>query len=123
MATSASVKNNERKPSKITIAIFSHLNIKSRNGCLNCTDPQLSSSFEIMSTVEAMKTERPSFLDSFLYNRGDDSIKSDSWTVEDNDYIMLRGKLSRVHSAPPSEQLRRIFWASPSKFVGFSTCS
>ncbi|KAG9452061.1 hypothetical protein H6P81_004965 [Aristolochia fimbriata] len=125
MATAVMVKNNGPKAIKLTSAILSHLKFKSRNGsaieglkgCSYCSHPPLSSSFSIMSPSEAMKPESPSFLDSILYGSGDDSKnKSDAWTVEDNQYTMMRNKFSRVYTAPPAERLKRAYRTPPSKY-------
>lgn len=125
MATAVIVKNYSPKVVKLSSAILTHFKFKSRSGaaiqglkgCSYCAHPPLSSSFEIMSPADAMKPEPPSWT-SFLFNGKEESEKKVglSWTVEDNVFTMMRGKLSRVYTAPPAERSKRIYRTPPSKY-------
>ncbi|KAJ8649677.1 hypothetical protein MRB53_002700 [Persea americana] len=125
IATAVIVKNNSPKVVKLSSAILTHFKFKSRRGsaiqglkgCSYCAHPPLSSSFEIMSPADAMKPEPPSWT-SFLFNGKEDSEKKIglSWTVEDNVFTMMRGKFSRVYTAPPAERSKRIYRTPPSKY-------
>ncbi|CAL5337885.1 unnamed protein product [Camellia sinensis] len=65
MATAVIVKNNGRKPVKLTGAILNHFKFKKRDGtsikglrsCSYCTHPPLPSPFQVLSPSEAMKYE------------------------------------------------------------------
>ncbi|MQL74725.1 hypothetical protein Taro_007128 [Colocasia esculenta] len=125
MATAVIVKNKGLKAVELTSAMLSHLKFKSRSGCAiqgltgcsYCSHPPLPSSFGIMSPAEAMKPEPAGGWSAFLF-REDDSKqdKQGSWKVEDNMYTVLKGKLSRVYTAPPSKRLKRIYSTPPSKY-------
>ncbi|XP_058105867.1 photosynthetic NDH subunit of subcomplex B 2, chloroplastic [Magnolia sinica] len=125
MATAVIVKNDGRKAIKLSSAILTHFKFKSRRGsaiqglkgCSYCTHPPLSSSFGIMSPADAMVMESPSWfsLGSASNGKGSEN-KLGSWTVEDNIYTMMKGKLSRVYTAPPNERLKRIYRTPPSKY-------
>ncbi|ONK68970.1 uncharacterized protein A4U43_C05F17930 [Asparagus officinalis] len=117
MATAVVVQNNGKKPVKLKSAILSHLKFKTQKGsaiqglrgCSYCAHPPLSSGFSIMSPSEAMMSESTGWFGSSEENKG-------SWKVEDDMYIMLRSKISRVYAAPPEERLKRIYNTAPSKF-------
>lgn len=118
MATAVVVQNNGKKPVKLKGAILSHLKFKTQKGsaiqglrgCSYCAHPPLSSDFSIMSPSEAMMSESTGWFGSSEEN------KKGSWKVEDDMYIMLRNKISRVYAAPPEERLKRIYNTAPSKF-------
>ncbi|KAG1333957.1 putative Photosynthetic NDH subunit of subcomplex B 2, chloroplastic [Cocos nucifera] len=127
MATAVVVKNKGAESVKLTNAILSHLRFKSRygsaveglRGCSYCAYPPLSSSFGILSPADAMEPEPPSWY-SFLgsaFSKDNDKEAKDSWTVEDDWYTILRSKLSRVYTAPPTERLKRIYRTPPSKYI------
>ncbi|KAH7512871.1 hypothetical protein FEM48_Zijuj12G0136200 [Ziziphus jujuba var. spinosa] len=67
MATAHIVKNKGKKNVTLTNVILSHFNFKRQNmaaiqglqGCSYCSSPPLSLPFEILSLVEAKKTEDP----------------------------------------------------------------
>lgn len=120
MATAVKVNNNGRKPVSLTSAILTHFKFKRRGGaaiqglkgCSYCSHPPLSSPFEILSPVEAMKTESPGW---FSFD-SEPEKKPGSWTVQDDPYIMLRNKMSRVYAAPPTERLKAFYDTPPSKY-------
>lgn len=120
IATAVIVKNNGRKPVTLTSAILSHLKFKRREkaaiqglrGCSYCTHPPLSSPFEILSPVEAMKSESPGLLDLDF----EPEDKPGSWRVQDTPFTILKNKLSRVYAAPPQERLKAIYNTPPSKY-------
>ncbi|KAJ0974124.1 hypothetical protein J5N97_016089 [Dioscorea zingiberensis] len=121
MATAVIVKNKGNDTVKLTSAMLSHLKFKSRRGaaiqglrgCSYCSHPPLSSAFGILSPAEAMEQEPPGW--PFFNNNGNEE-KEGSWIVEDNLYTILRGKLSRVYTAPPMDRMKRIYNTPPSKF-------
>lgn len=120
MATAVIVKNNGRKPVKLTTAILSHLKSKTRGGtgiqglrsCTYCTHPPLSSSFEILSPGEAMKTEEPG-----LFSFGwEPEKKPGIWCTQDVPITVLKHKLSRLYSVPPQEKAKEFYNSIPSKY-------
>lgn len=120
MATAVIVKNNGRKPVKLTTAILSHLKSKTRRGtgiqglrsCTYCTHPPLSSSFEILSPGEAMKTEEPNMF-SFGW---EPEKKPGIWSTQDVPITVLQHKLSRLYSVPPEERAKEFYNSIPSKY-------
>ncbi|KAJ6847911.1 photosynthetic NDH subunit of subcomplex B 2, chloroplastic [Iris pallida] len=122
MATAVVVKNKGKKPAKLRSAILSHLKFKSRKGsavqglrgCSYCAHPPPASSFGILSPSDAMRPE-PS-AGWFSFSSEEEDAKGGLWTVEDDMYTILRGKLSRVYAAPPEERTKRIYRTPPSKF-------
>ncbi|KAF3614205.1 Photosynthetic NDH subunit of subcomplex B 2, chloroplastic [Capsicum annuum] len=120
MATAVIVKNNGRKPVKLTTAILSHLKSKTRVGtgiqglrsCTYCTHPPLSSSFEILSPGEAMKTEDP---DMFSFG-WEPEKKPGMWSTQDVPITVLKHKLSRLYSVPPEEKAKEFYNSIPSKY-------
>lgn len=120
MATAVIVKNNGRKPVKLTTAILSHLKSKTRQGtgiqglrsCTYCTHPPLSSSFEILSPGEAMKTEEPNMF-SFGW---EPEKKPGIWSTQDVPFTVLQHKLSRLYSVPPEERAKEFYNSIPSKY-------
>ncbi|KAG1333959.1 photosynthetic NDH subunit of subcomplex B 2, chloroplastic [Cocos nucifera] len=127
MATAVVVKNKGAESVKLTSAILSHLRFKSRygsaveglRGCSYCAYPPLSSSFGILSPADAMEPEPPSWysLLGSAFSKDNHKEAKDSWTVEDDLYTILRSKLSRVYTAPPTERLKRIYRTPPSKYT------
>lgn len=123
IATAVIVSNNGKKPVNLTSAILSHLKFKNRGvaavgglrGCSYCSYPPLSSQYELLSPVEAMKTESPGW---FSFTEPENS-KPGVWTVQNQLYTLLNNKMSRVYAAPPSERLKRIYNTAPSKFEIF----
>ncbi|KAI4363920.1 hypothetical protein MLD38_020079 [Melastoma candidum] len=118
LATAVMVTNNGRKAVKLTSAILSHLRSKSRGGtavnglrsCSYCSLPPLSSPFEILSPVEAMKIESPGWFSS----EGED--KPGSWTVQEVPFTILENKISRVYATPPAERQKEFYNTPPSKY-------
>ncbi|OIT04411.1 PREDICTED: photosynthetic NDH subunit of subcomplex B 2, chloroplastic [Nicotiana attenuata] len=120
MATAVIVKNNGRKPVKLTSAILSHLKSKTRGGtgiqglrsCTYCTHPPLPSPFEILSPGEAMKTEEPG-----LFSFGwEPELKPGIWSAQDVPITVLKHKLSRLYSVPPEERAKEFYNSIPSKY-------
>ncbi|XP_059292241.1 photosynthetic NDH subunit of subcomplex B 2, chloroplastic [Lycium ferocissimum] len=120
MATAVIVKNNGKKPVKLTTAILSHLKSKTRGGtgiqglrsCTYCTHPPLPSSFEILSPAEAMKTEEPD-----LFSFGwEPEKKPGIWSTQDVPITVLKHKLSRLYSVPPHEKAKEFYNSIPSKY-------
>lgn len=120
MATAVIVKNNGRKPVKLTSAILSHLKSKTRGGtgiqglrsCTYCAHPPLSSPFEILSPGEAMKTEEPG-----LFSFGwEPELKPGIWSAQDVPITVLKHKLSRLYSVPPEERAKEFYNSIPSKY-------
>lgn len=120
MATAVIVNNNGRKPVSLTSAMLSHFKFKRRGGaaiqglkgCSYCSHPPLSSPFEILSPAEAMKTESPGW---FSFD-SESEKKRGSWTVQDDPYIILKNKVSRVYTTPPTERLKEFYDTPPSKY-------
>lgn len=119
MATAVKVKNKGRKDVTLTNAILSHLKFKRRSGaaiqglkgCSYTAHPPLSSPFEILSPIEAMKADpSPGWFSS------EPEEKPGSWTHQDVPYTILKNKLSRVYAAPPKERLKAIYNTPPSKY-------
>uniref|UniRef100_A0A5B7BHU2 Photosynthetic NDH subunit of subcomplex B 2, chloroplastic n=1 Tax=Davidia involucrata TaxID=16924 RepID=A0A5B7BHU2_DAVIN len=120
MATAVIVKNNGRKAVNLSSAILSHFKFKKRagtgiqglRGCSYCTHPPLSSPFEILSPSEAMKSEDPGW-----FSFGSEPEKKPGvWTVQDVPITILKNKLSRVYTAPPTERLKGFYNTPPSKY-------
>lgn len=120
MATAVMVKNNGRKAVTLTNAILSHFRLKKRSGaaiqglrgCSYCSQPPLSSPFEILSPAEAMKAEPPGWF-SFGSESED---KPGSWTLQDVPFTILKNRLSRVYAVPPQERLKAFYNTLPSKY-------
>ncbi|GMP56891.1 hypothetical protein CsSME_00021199 [Camellia sinensis var. sinensis] len=101
MATAVIVKNNGRKPVKLTGAILNHFKFKKRDGtsikglrsCSYCTHPPLPSPFQVLSPSEAMKYEE----------------NMPVWSVQDVPIAVLKNKLSRVYAAPPEERRKHFY--------------
>lgn len=119
MATAVKVKNKGRKDVTLTNAILSHLKFKRRSGaaiqglkgCSYTAHPPLSSPFEILSPIEAMKADpSPGWFSS------EPEEKPGSWTHQDVPFTILKNKLSRVYAAPPKERLKAIYNTPPSKY-------
>uniref|UniRef100_A0A0F7CYS8 Photosynthetic NDH subcomplex B 2 n=1 Tax=Goodyera fumata TaxID=1390594 RepID=A0A0F7CYS8_9ASPA len=128
MATAVIVQNNGTESRKLISAMLSHIKFKSRGGsgiqglrgCSYCSHPPLSSSFGILSPSDAMEPDSPGWF-SFLGSSSQEKVitnidEPEAWKVEDNMYIVLKRKLSRVYTAPPRERLKRIYNTSPSKY-------
>lgn len=121
MATAVIVKNNGLKSVKLSSAILTHFKFKSRNGsaiqglkgCSYCIHPPPPSSSAIMSPSVAMEPEPPGW---FSFLGSEEKSGNKPWTVEDKLYTMMRGKLSRVYTAPPTERSKRIYRTPPSKY-------
>uniref|UniRef100_A0A6N2KHT4 Uncharacterized protein n=1 Tax=Salix viminalis TaxID=40686 RepID=A0A6N2KHT4_SALVM len=120
MASAVIVKNNGRKDVTLTSAILSHLKFKKRakagiqglRKCWYCTEPPLSSPFEVLSPSEALKPESPGLLDFDF----EPEEKRGSWKVQEEPYIILKDRLSRVYAAPPQERLKAFYNTSPTKY-------
>ena len=120
MATAVIVKNNGRKAVNLTGAILNHFKFKKRSGaavqgflnCSYCTHPPLSSPFAILSPAEAMKTEEPGWF-SFGW---EPEKKQGLWSVQPVPLTILKHKLSRVYTAPPSERSKPFYDTPPSKY-------
>ncbi|XP_021738266.1 photosynthetic NDH subunit of subcomplex B 2, chloroplastic-like [Chenopodium quinoa] len=113
MASAVLVKNNGRKAIDLTSAILSHIKFKKRGGsgiqglqgCSYCSQPPLSSPFEILSPAEAMKADS-----------SQSPSKPGQWTTQDVPITILKDKFSRVYTAPPSERSKRFYRTPPSKY-------
>ncbi|XP_058204782.1 photosynthetic NDH subunit of subcomplex B 2, chloroplastic-like [Rhododendron vialii] len=120
MATAVIVKNNGGKAVNLTGAILSHFKFKKRSGtgiqglqgCSYCTHPPLCSPFEILSPAETMKTEDPAWF-SFTW---EPEKKPGVWTTQDVPITILKNKLSRVYSVPPSERSKQFYTTAPTKY-------
>ncbi|KAF3777592.1 Photosynthetic NDH subunit of subcomplex B 2 [Nymphaea thermarum] len=120
MATAVIVKNKGTSNAELTSGILSHLKFKGRKGsavtgltgCSYCAHPPLSSRFNILSQAEAMKPESAGW-NLFSDDKGK---QNDKWQVEDNKFVMMRDRFSRVYTAPPVERLKRIYNTPPSKY-------
>ncbi|CAL5393310.1 unnamed protein product [Camellia sinensis] len=121
MATAVIVKNNGRKPVKLTGAILNHFKFKKRDGtsikglrsCSYCTHPPLPSPFQVLSPSEAMKYEENPAWFSFGY---EPEKKPGVWSVQDVPITVLKNKLSRVYTAPPEERRKHFYNTAPSKY-------
>ncbi|KAG5521025.1 hypothetical protein RHGRI_033542 [Rhododendron griersonianum] len=85
---------------------------KDSQGCSYCTHPPLSSPFVILSPAETMKTEDPAWF-SFTW---EPEKKPGVWTTEDVPITILKNKLSRVYSVPPSERSKQFYTTAPTKY-------
>lgn len=120
MASAVLVQNNGRKALDLTSAILSHIKFKKRagsgiqglQGCSYCSQPPLSSPFEIISPGEAMKADDPGL---FSFSSESPS-KLGEWITQDEPIIILKNKFSRVYSAPPSERSKKFYRTPPSKY-------
>ncbi|KAL5539985.1 hypothetical protein UlMin_042539 [Ulmus minor] len=120
MATAVIISNNGRKEASLTNAILSHFKFKRRSGaaiqglrtCSYCAHPPLSSPFEILSPIEAMKADD----DVGLFSFGSEPDKLGQWTSQDVPFTILKDKLSRVYAAPPQERLKPFYNTPPSKY-------
>lgn len=120
MASAVLVKNNGNKAIGLTSAILSHIQFKKRSGsgiqglqgCSYCSHPPLSSPFEIVSPAEAMKAEDPGM---FSFSSESPS-KLGEWTTQEVPITILKNKLSRVYTAPPSERSKKFYRTTPSKY-------
>ncbi|XP_023756798.1 photosynthetic NDH subunit of subcomplex B 2, chloroplastic [Lactuca sativa] len=120
MATAVIIKNNGRKPVDLKTAILSHLKSKKRGGtaiqglqgCKYCTQPPLTSQFEILSPSEAVKPEDPAW-----FSLGwEPEKKGGVWSVQDLPLTILKHKVSRVYGAPLEERLKEFYNTPPSKY-------
>ncbi|XP_074307056.1 photosynthetic NDH subunit of subcomplex B 2, chloroplastic [Silene latifolia] len=120
MASAVIVKNNGKKPVKLTSAILSHFKFTRRSGsgiqglkgCSYCSQPPLSSPFELLSPSEAMKADDPGF-----FSMGSEPPnKPGQWTTQDEPITVLKDKMSRVYTAPPSERSKPFYRTPPSKY-------
>ncbi|CAD5183224.1 photosynthetic NDH subunit of subcomplex B 2, chloroplastic [Musa acuminata AAA Group] len=122
MATAVVVKNKGKKPVELSSAMLSHLKFKNQRGsaihglrgCSYCAHPPPSSTFGLLSPAEAMQPEPPNWLSLLSFS---EDKKGKDWTVEDDLYTILKGKLSRVYAAPPAERSKRIYNTPPSKYT------
>ncbi|XP_010672059.2 photosynthetic NDH subunit of subcomplex B 2, chloroplastic [Beta vulgaris subsp. vulgaris] len=120
MASAVLVQNNGRKALDLTSAMLSHIKFKKRagsgiqglQGCSYCSQPPLSSPFEIISPGEAMKADDPGL---FSFSSESPS-KLGEWITQDEPIIILKNKFSRVYSAPPSERSKKFYRTPPSKY-------
>lgn len=120
MASAVLVKNNGRKAINLTSAILSHIKFQKRagsgiqglQGCSYCSHPPLSSPFEILSPGEAMKADDPGL---FSFSSESPS-KPGQWTKQEEPITILKNKLSRVYTAPPSERSKKFYRTTPSKY-------
>lgn len=119
LATAVIVKNTGPKPIELTSAILSHIKMDNRRGsgieglfkCSYCAHPPLASGFGLLSPAEAMKPDDSGWFGS------PDPPKVGVWTVEDEKYIFLKEKVSRVYAAPPSERSKRVYRTPPSNYT------
>ncbi|KAJ6291929.1 hypothetical protein OIU76_023925 [Salix suchowensis] len=65
-----------------------------------------------LSPSEALKPESPGLLDFDF----EPEEKPGSWKVQEEPYIILKDRLSRVYAAPPQERLKAFYNTSPTKY-------
>ncbi|KAJ6761684.1 PHOTOSYNTHETIC NDH SUBUNIT OF SUBCOMPLEX B 2 CHLOROPLASTIC [Salix koriyanagi] len=65
-----------------------------------------------VSPSEALKPESPGLLDFDF----EPEEKPGSWKVQEEPYIILKDRLSRVYAAPPQERLKAFYNTSPTKY-------
>uniref|UniRef100_A0ACD5WSJ8 Uncharacterized protein n=1 Tax=Avena sativa TaxID=4498 RepID=A0ACD5WSJ8_AVESA len=122
MATAVIVKNNGSRPVELTSAVLSHIKFDTRRGtaveglrgCPFCTHPPPASGFALLTPAEAMKREESG---GWFGGGGEEEPRQGAWTVEENQYTILKKKVSRVYAAPPEERKKRIYSTAPSKFI------
>ncbi|TVU48322.1 hypothetical protein EJB05_07955, partial [Eragrostis curvula] len=121
MATALIVRNNGAKPVELTSAVLSHIKFDKRGGtaveglrgCPYSSLPPPAAGFALLTPQEAMKREDPGM---FSFG-GDEEPRQGVWAVEENQYTILKKKVSRVYAAPPEERKKRIYSTAPSKFT------
>jgi hypothetical protein len=59
-----------------------------------------------------LKPESPGLLDFDF----EPEEKPGSWKVQEEPYIILKDRLSRVYAAPPQERLKAFYNTSPTKY-------
>jgi len=59
-----------------------------------------------------MKREDPGW-----FFGGGEEPRQGVWIVEEDQYTILKKKVSRVYAAPPEERKKRIYSTAPSKFT------
>ncbi|KAI4350371.1 hypothetical protein L6164_004833 [Bauhinia variegata] len=120
VATAVIAKNIGRRPVTLTNAILSHFRTKKRGGtaiqglrsCSYCSQPPLSSPFQILTPAEAIKSESPVWL-SF---GSEPEPKSGSWVKQDVPITLLENKMSRIYAAPPTERSKPFYNTPPSNY-------
>jgi len=120
MATAVIVRNTGTKPVELTSAMLSHIKFDKRGGtaveglrgCPYCSHPPPAASFSLLSPAEAMKREDPGW-----FFGGGEEPRQGVWIVEEDQYTILKKKVSRVYAAPPEERKKRIYSTAPSKFT------
>lgn len=121
MASAVIIKNNGKKPVELNSAILTHFLAKKRSGiainglrsCSYCSFPPLSSPYQILSPSEAVKAEDP---DGFFNFGWEPEMKTGEWGIQNVPYTVLKHKLSRVYSAPPSERSKEFYNTLPSNY-------
>jgi hypothetical protein len=126
MATAVIVRNTGTKPVELTSAMLSHIKFDKRGGtaveglrgCPYCSHPPPAAGFSLLSPAEAMKREDPGW-----FFGGGEEPRQGVWTVEEDQYTILKKKVSRVYAAPPEERKKRIYSTAPSKFTTIDQAS
>ncbi|RLN38731.1 photosynthetic NDH subunit of subcomplex B 2, chloroplastic [Panicum miliaceum] len=126
MATAVIVRNTGTKPVELTSAMLSHIKFDKRSGtaveglrgCPYCSHPPPAAGFSLLSPAEAMKREDPGW-----FFGGGEEPRQGVWTVEEDQYTILKKKVSRVYAAPPEERKKRIYSTAPSKFTTIDQAS
>lgn len=121
MATALIVRNTGTKPVELTSAVLSHIKFDKRNGtaveglrgCPYSSLPPPAANFAILTPAEAMKREDS----GGWFSGSEEEPRQGVWVVEENQYTILKKKVSRVYAAPPEERKKRIYSTAPSKFI------
>ncbi|KAK3148329.1 hypothetical protein QOZ80_3BG0293690 [Eleusine coracana subsp. coracana] len=121
MATALIVRNTGTKPVELTSAVLSHIKFDKRNGtaveglrgCPYASLAPPAADFAVLTPAEAMKREDS----GGWFSSGDEEPRQGVWVVEENQYTILKKKVSRVYAAPPEERKKRIYSTAPSKFI------
>ncbi|KAL9232987.1 hypothetical protein vseg_008034 [Gypsophila vaccaria] len=120
MASAVIVKNKGKKAVNLCSAILSHFKFIKRSGagiqglkgCSYSSHPPLQSPFELLSPSEAMKADEPDF---FSFG-SEPAAKPGQWCKQDELVTVLKDKLSRVYTSPPSERSKPFYRTPPSKY-------
>jgi hypothetical protein len=121
MATALIVRNTDAKPVELTSAVLSHVKFDKRGGTAveglrgspYCSHPPPAAGFALLTPAEAMKREDS----GGWFSSGDEEPRQGVWKVEEDQYTILKKKVSRVYAAPPEERKKRIYSTAPSKFT------
>ncbi|GJM93737.1 hypothetical protein PR202_ga10322 [Eleusine coracana subsp. coracana] len=108
-------------PVELTSAMLSHIKFNKRNGTVveglrGCPYASLAPpavDFAMLTRAEAMKREDS----GGWFSSDDEEARQGVWVIEENQYTILKKKVSRVYVAPPEERKKRIYSTVPSKFI------